>query len=299
VVLKDPRSVDGSSGTDNESGYAPEKSWKYRRPLFITAAALYIFIYKELSMTMINQVNEVLHRIRVKLYPNYLVNVEGAYLARTDNEASLSIEDVCAALKNRGGFTGNYNDLVEYVKQFFDEAAYQLCDGFAINTGYFSVHPNVGGTFDKVSQSHDANKHPVTFRFRTRAPLRSLAGHIIVEVEGLANVSGYIDEFTDVSTESVNDILTPGGMFSIAGHKIKVAGNESEVGLYFIPEDSASQPVKVGGHFAENTASKLIGVIPPLPAGKWKIEVRTRYSGGNNPLKESRTITSAFTLTAV
>ena len=101
-------------------------------------------------MAIINNVNEVLHRVRVKLYPNYLQGVEGAYIARTDDEASLSIEDVCAAMKNRGGFTGNYDDLVDHVKQFFDETAYQLCDGFAVNTGYYSLHPKIGGTFDAV-----------------------------------------------------------------------------------------------------------------------------------------------------
>jgi hypothetical protein len=83
-------------------------------------------------MAVINNENEVLHRVRVKLYPNYLPKVEGAYIARMDNEASLTVEEVCAALKNRGGFTGNYDDLVEHVRQFFDEAAYQLCDGFAM-----------------------------------------------------------------------------------------------------------------------------------------------------------------------
>jgi hypothetical protein len=113
-------------------------------------------------MAIVKNVNEVLHRIKVKLYPNYLPKVEGAYIARTDNEATLSIEEVCAALKNRGGFTGNYNDLVEHVRQFFDEAACQLCDGFAVNVGYFSVHPNVGGTFDKATEGHDTGKHPVT-----------------------------------------------------------------------------------------------------------------------------------------
>jgi hypothetical protein len=92
-------------------------------------------------MAIINAVNEVLYRIRVKLYPNYLTHGEGAYLARTNNEAPLSIEEICAVLKNRGGFTGNYDDLVEHVKQFLDEAAYQLCDGFAVNTGYFSITP--------------------------------------------------------------------------------------------------------------------------------------------------------------
>ena len=83
-------------------------------------------------MSIINDINEVMHKIRVKLYPNYLPQVEGKYIARTANEAVLSVEQVCAALKNRGGFTGNYEELVECVRKFFNEAAYQLCDGFAV-----------------------------------------------------------------------------------------------------------------------------------------------------------------------
>ncbi|MDR2054220.1 MAG: DUF4469 domain-containing protein [Treponema sp.] len=41
---------------------------------------------------------------------------------------------------------------------------------------------------------------------------------------------------------------------------------------------------------AENTASKVIGVIPALGAGKWKVEIKTQYSGGSNPLKEPRSV---------
>jgi hypothetical protein len=248
-------------------------------------------------MAIINDVNEVLHRIRVKLYPNYLPKVEGAYIARTDNEASLTIEEVCAALKNRGGFTGNYDDLVEHVRQFFDEAAYQLCDGFAVNAGYFSVHPNVGGTFDKTTEGHDTGKHPVTFRFRTRAPLRSLAEHIVVEVEGLADSSGYIDEFIDVTTGAVNETLTPGGQFSVSGHKIKVAGDKPEVGVYFVSAADPAQRVKVAGHLAENAASRVIGIIPALTSGAWKLEIVTQYSSGSFFLKDARVIESSLVLT--
>jgi hypothetical protein len=233
-------------------------------------------------MSIINNVTESFHRIRVKLYPNYLPHVEGAYIARTDNEASLAIEDVCAALKNRGGFTGSYDDLVEHVKQFFDEAAYQLCDGFAVNTGYFSVHPNVGGTFDKATAGHDAGRHPVTFHFRTRSPLRALARHIVVEVEGLADVTGYIDECIDIDADAINETLTPGDMFVISGHKIKVAGDSANIGIYFVSAVDADQRVKAGGHLAENTGSKLIGIVPALSAGTWKVEVVTQYTGATN-----------------
>jgi hypothetical protein len=241
-------------------------------------------------MSIINDVIEVLHRIRVKLYPNYLPKGEGTLIARTVNEATLSVEDVCAARKNRGGFTGSYDDLVDHAKQFLDEAAYQLCDGFAVSTGYYSIHPNVGGIFEKVTEGHDAEKHPITFRFRIRAPLRALAKHIVVEVEGLADVQGYIDEFVDVSTEAVNETLTPGGEFSISGHKIKVVGDKPEVGVYFVSADDASLRVKVSGHLAENTTSKLIGMIPVLSAGAWKVEVATQFASGGTLLKEPRVI---------
>ncbi|MDR3334592.1 MAG: DUF4469 domain-containing protein [Treponema sp.] len=249
-------------------------------------------------MAIVNDVNEVLHRIRVKLYPNYLKAVEGRYLARTDNEASLSIEQVCAALKNRGGFTGSYDDLVEHIKQFWDEAAYQLCDGFAVNMGYFSIHPNVGGTFDKVTEEHIEDKHPIGFRFRVLAPLRALAKHIEVVVEGLANVQGYIDELIDVSTEAVNEVLTPAGQFIITGDKLKIAGNNTENGIYFVSTVDSTQRVKVTGHLAENSAGKLIGIIPALTTGTWKLEIKTQFSSGSNFLKEPRTIesTGIFTL---
>jgi hypothetical protein len=249
-------------------------------------------------MAIINNVDEVLHRIRVKLYPNYLPKVEGAYIARTDNEAALSIEQVCAALKNRGGFTGNYDDLVDHVKQFFDESAYQLCDGFAVNTGYYSIHPNVGGTFDKVTEERRDAKHPISFRFRTRAPLRALAEHIEVEVEGLAEVNGYIDEVIDVSAEAVNETLTPGGMFAISGHKIKITGDNAAVGVYFVFTANPDQRYKVSGNLAENTSVKLIGVIPPeLATGIYQVEIVTQFSGGSNLLKEPRTITFNSPLT--
>ena len=156
----------------------------------------------------------------------------------------------------------------------------------------------MGGTFDKVTEGHDTRKHPVSFRFRTLRPLRNLAEHIQVEVEGLAEAQGYIDEFIDINTEAVNETLSPGGQFSIAGHKIKVAGEDPEVGVYFVSEADASLRVRVSGHLAENTASKVIGLIPALSTGTWKVEIKTRYTGsGSTTLKSPRVIEGGMTLT--
>ena len=49
-------------------------------------------------MSLLYGVSQVMHRIKVKLYPNYLPKGEDTFLARTDNEATLDIPKVCAAL---------------------------------------------------------------------------------------------------------------------------------------------------------------------------------------------------------
>jgi hypothetical protein len=247
-------------------------------------------------MSLINNINEVLHRIRVRLYPNYLQKGEGQYIARTINEASLSIEQVCAALKNRGGFTGNYENLVEYIRQFFDEAAYQLCDGFGINMKYFSIHPNVGGTFNSEKEAHDPKKHPISFRFRSGSSLRRLIPNIQVEIEGISDSSGWIEEFLDVEREAVNSIFVPGNQFVIQGHKIKVAGEDPGVGVYFVPVEDPSKAVRVAC-LAENSKSKIIGVTPSTGYSQNKLEIRTQYtSSGTFFLKAPRIITGDFIL---
>ena len=250
---------------------------------------------KESTMNLNYGVSQVMHRIRVKLYPNYLPK-GGSYIARTDNEASLTIEQVCAALCDRGGFKRDYDELVDFVKKFFDEAAYQLCDGFAINTGYFSIYPKLGGTFKTVHESPDPKKHPLSFHFRPLKKLRDLAEHIHVIVEGEANVSGYIDTFTDTDEHAENSIFVPGNMFVLTGHKIKIAGDDPDCGLYLVPVDDPSKAVKIW-RISENGASKITGIMPSSQNMLSRLEIRTQFAGsGGIFLKTPRIISSSFTL---
>jgi len=64
----------------------------------------------------------------------------------------------------------------------------------------------VRGTFNSAGEGRDSEKHPINFRFRTRAPLRRLIDDIVIDIDGLAGVSGYIDEFVDIDEKSTNSI---------------------------------------------------------------------------------------------
>jgi hypothetical protein len=236
-------------------------------------------------------VNEVLHHIKVKLYPNYLPGVPGAYIARTNNEAALVIEEVCAAAKNRGGYTGNCDDLIRDVKVFFEEAAYQLADGFAVNTGWFILYPKIGGTFAKAGESPDPKKHRVDFAFRTLDRLRELADRIVVEVEGVADSSGFIDEVLDVRSGAVNGVLSPGGMLTITGNKIKVSGDHPDVGIWFFQDLPNTNPVKVMENLSDNSSGRIIAAIPALKKDSpWRLRIVTQFCNGQTILKTPRVL---------
>ena len=219
----------------------------------------------------------------------------GKYIARTDSDATLNVEQVCAARRDHHSFTGNFDDMVNYVRQFFDEAAYQLLNGFAVNMEYFSIHPNLGGTFDTAHETPDPEKHPLTYRFRPLKPMRELAQSAQVIVEGVADTDGYIDEFAD-ETGAVNSLYVPGNIFTLHGHKIKAEGDDPGVGVYFVPVNDPGRAMKVS-RIAENTASRITGIAPTIGYPASRIEVRTQYSGTEGRfLKNIRTITSDFTV---
>jgi hypothetical protein len=240
-------------------------------------------------MALLNMIAAVFHRIRIKLYPCRLPGKEGEYIARIDNEAMLTIEEVCAALIARGGFTGDYNTLVTCVKLFFDEVAHQLCDGFGVKTRYFSMNPVVGGYFRGPAEAQDRKAHPVGFRFHVLPPLRDLADLITIEAS-YAKPGGYIDTVTDFESQTDNQTLTPGGLFMVSGYKVKITGNSPKNGAYFISATDPGCRIKAEGGFAENQKNKVIGKIPDLAPGTYTLEIVTQYSRGSFLLQEPRTV---------
>jgi len=246
-------------------------------------------------MSDVYQVKEKMHKMRAKLYPSYLPGTEGAYIARTLNEAAVTIEDICASMKNRGGFDGSYEEAVKTLRHFLKEMMYQLADGFSASLDYFTVHPNIGGTFTSENEAHDHKKHPISFRFQALKLMRDLRDDIEVIIDGLADTKGYIMDFTDVSSGAVNETFNQMGMFIITGYKIKVEGDRPDVGVYF-EQVGGTQKIKAG-KLAENTSSKLVGMWPGSPNGTYKVVLKTQYAGSGKFLKDLRVIESSFTLT--
>ena len=249
-------------------------------------------------MPGINDLDPILHHIRVKLYPNYLPGGAGTFVARTDSDRTVNVKDICTIMVNRAGFDGDFQTLHDYVCQFLDEMAYQLCDGFTTNLTYFTIHPNVTRTFKSLSHAYNREENPVNFSYNTLAKLREMAKYIDVEILGLAEAAAYIDQFVDVEENSVNSTFVPGNGFAVHGHHIKIDGNNPACGVYFVPALSPGNKVKVN-RILENTPSKVMGICPSTGYQDNYVEIVTQFTAGSSTLKEPRTIRSPFTLEEV
>jgi len=228
------------------------------------------------------------HNIRAELYDNLLTEDPNDFAARVVADKPLSSKDICNFAAQRGGADISAKAMEHAVDLFHDELIYQICNGFTVSTGVFNVRPAIKGVFNKATEQFNPEKHRISFDFNQGIKLRRELANVNVEITGVSKVSFFIDQVTDIESESVNDILTPNRNLRISGSRIKIDGESDENGVYFINQES-NERVKVESKIPVNRPSELIVVIPSLGAGTYKVEIVTQFSGtSNKPLKEPR-----------
>jgi hypothetical protein len=175
------------------------------------------------------------------------------------------------------------------VNLFLKEMAYQLCDGFSVNTGYFTATTLIRGVFNSPTETFNPEKHSLIFQFNQGETLRKELDSIEVNITGVGESSITVAQVTDVKTGSVNDLLTPNRNLKIRGYKLKLVGDHPEVGVYFVNEATTERTKVDTTDIVTNNPSELVIVIPALAAGIYTLEVSSQFSGSSTPLKEPRT----------
>jgi len=232
----------------------------------------------------------ILHKIKAYLYDNLLTKDDpNDFIARTISERSLDIKQICNAAVTRGGADLSAAAMEHATELFLKEMAYQLCDGYSVNTGYFTAGTQIRGVFNSPNEAFNNQKHNIFFQFNQGEKLRSEIPTIEVDILGVADASSLILQVKDVKSGSVNDLLTPGRNLKVTGHKIKVAGDNAGNGIFFTDTATQTRTLVDASDVVINNPSELIIVIPTLAPGTYTLEVVTQYSSSGIFLKEPRT----------
>ena len=228
------------------------------------------------------------HTIKAYLYDNLLTPDPNDFTARVSSERSLSVADICHSAATRGGADVSDAAMSHAVELFLKEMAYRLCDGFAVNTGYFTAMPVVRGVFLNPNETFDPQRHTLQFQFTQGELMRREIEDVEVEIMGVAETGLYIGQVEDMKSRTVNEVLTPGFNLRVTGTKLRVVGDKPGVGIFF-RETATNTATKVDeADIVVNNPSELMIIIPALPAGTYQLEVTTQYSTGNKLLKEVR-----------
>lgn len=231
------------------------------------------------------------HKIRAYLYDNVLTkNNPNDYTARTVSERSLNVKQICETAVSRGGADMTAAAMEHATELFLKEMAYQLCDGYSVNTGYFTAGTQIRGTFNNPVETFDPQKHSLIFQFNQGQKLRAEIPNVEIEIMGIADASSKISQVSDVYSGSINHTLTPERNLKIKGSKIKVIGNDPNNGIFLINTTNNIRTRIEHQDIVVNRPSELIIIVPTLAAGSYRLEVATQYTSSSKLLKASRII---------
>jgi hypothetical protein len=239
----------------------------------------------------------IYHRIKAILIPNLLTEDSDDFYAKVISERTLDTASICVSAVARGNAPTTEDAMKINVDLFFKEMEYLLKDGYAINTGYFSATPQIKGVFKHPLDKFDILRHSIYFLFTQGEILRRELDAINVEITGTGEAGIIITEVVDVKTGSVNERITPNRNLRIRGSKLKLAGDNPSVGVYFINETTGEQIKVEADEIVDNKPSELVIVVPQLNPGLYLVKVITQFSPGSILLKDPRTVTFDKTLT--
>lgn len=157
---------------------------------------------------------------------------------------------------------------------------YFLQRGCGFNTSFINIRPVMPGVYRDDNDRFDRKRHKIKFR----ASLGKRYNHVSddIQVEKIAPPSNLPlpATFEDVTSETVNEVLTPGGTAILNGMRLKFSQSDTLLGIFLI--DSAKNEYRIE-KILSHTGTKIVFQLPAsLASDEYSLEVRVLLKGNKN-----------------
>jgi hypothetical protein len=183
------------------------------------------------------------------------------------------------------GTTLTRPDLLAAVRAYQEEYGYIVEEGNGFNTGLINADPNITGKFNSVTDTYDSSRHKMHYNVIFSKNIREKVGRVKMTKVQTPVTGPIIAAVRDSISGLTDGTLSAGGILDISGSRLKIFTDLPDDGVYFVASDRTEYKVSV---LVENKPSRLIAMIPSLPAGVYTLEVRTHYTGSSTPGKQLR-----------
>ena len=205
-------------------------------------------------------------------------------------------EDVVQAIIDEGSEI-KYDTLLSILNQGDRIKRTFLAEGRSVQDGVSHISPRVHGVWNGENARFDSDIHSVGLDMSPSSEMKDVLKEVKIDVLGIKNSGAYIGRVIDAATGEADGVITPGDDVIIEGDKIRIIPeNEEGIGVFFANIDTG-ESYPVTRRFTQNDPKKVIARTPELPAGKYSLTIVTKFSTGQQLLKNPRSIGYERTLT--
>lgn len=211
-------------------------------------------------------------KIAYALQKSTLPTDPNPYRASVDHTGKATQEDVIQRVLE-GNPTVNEAGLLAVLTEHTDAVINLLLQGYSVYTPIGYIRLSIKGGFDSKTDLFDPSRHTLELNITPNSELRETVQRR-AEMQKVENVKPRpsIDSFTNVNTDDIDTLVTPGGMGQLAGRYLKFDATDPQQGIFFV--NGSETRVEVMGR---NTSTELVFINPTLDPGQYVLEVRSAF----------------------
>ncbi|MCT4602575.1 MAG: DUF4469 domain-containing protein [Marinifilum sp.] len=225
--------------------------------------------------------------VNIELHDWTLGKKKGEKIGRVLRTKSINVDDLVQLVVSRGTEL-NATTIKASFELMKHMAIEQLMNGASVNFGLGHFQLNTNGVFSGDAAKWDNEKHNLSVKFSPTKEMKGTLNNCKVKVLGKANSSITINTVTDLVTKQVNKCLTPGGGVDISGFRVKIAGDQKEVGIKLVNCDTKEKISIPDSAIMQNTFSCIKFVVPhDLASGTYQLIIASQYTSKGTYLKKA------------
>lgn len=215
------------------------------------------------------------------LTPNHMTPDPDDYMAVSSNSRSYTIEDVFDHM-TREGSTITKAEALAVFEEISQGIINLVEQGFAVNTPLVNISSTVSGVFTGDDDSFNSGRHNVRINLTTGTRIGEIARDIKAEKIVVQKRVPVLSHYYDNESETQDETITPGKGARITGSLLKFDEDDNNQGVFFVNTADNSE-TRVDSFMLRNKPGELIFLNPTLPAGTYRLEVRSVIHRTSDP----------------
>ncbi len=209
--------------------------------------------------------------LHYSLHPNYLSKEPNQYRAVIKNQETFTREAIIERMIDRGS-TISKSDVLAVLEEFGMVIKDIVANGGKIKDPLFASRTAIQGNF-VLSEKYSSNKHTVKIHLTPGKDLQKAIQHLAVKKTKTSLPVPVLRTFKDLTTNTNDTILTPGGVGELKGYRLKIDSKAKNQGVFCITETGTAYKAKL----IKSSAKHILFLIPDtLAETKITLEVRTK-----------------------